>query len=234
MKLPFLPTAKEVFAHPKDFFEKDFHKINYWKKHLTYLLVMTIIGALFLILKQPEHALNNFTGDVLAKLGLPQTTINLDVSAAALFAIYLGTVVLLMFITSLKYWVTHWYIKAWNHKAKLKETYAVMTYGGTPGWLGMPFTALFGIFLYLAIKNGMTWSYLISMLVCLIFWIALEGYSMYLRTYAMSRIQGVKYWQAFISIYILGFFTFLIVVVVLEAVLLFFIGGILTLGNWLF
>ncbi|MBD3209607.1 YIP1 family protein [Candidatus Woesearchaeota archaeon] len=216
MRLPFLPTAKDVLVKPESFFKEELRRINQWQQPVTYLLFMVIIGAFFMS-NQAKLFLKELTYGIVESLGIENVFVSYTPSTLGIAFLFLLLVVVLLLATSFKYWVAHWYVKLWNKKAKFQNTYAVLTYGGTPGWLAMPFSALFLYLLYKAITTGSSVTWLLSFLSFAV-WAGLEGYSIYLRIYALVRIQKITKLQAVLSVYVLGLLTYLVGLVIIEFV----------------
>ena len=226
MSMPsFLATAKRVLTRPGSFFSKDVKRVKRWKDPITYLFVFTIIGAFFLIYDKAD-ILSHITERVMRPFGFAPPAVSLEVGGQVL--LYLAVLLFLFLFTNLKYWIAHWFVVIWNREARFKRTYAILTYGGTPGWLAMPFFLLASaLFAGAASKGGPTlW---VTAAISALCWAALEGYSIYLRIYGLAKNQRITKWQAFLSIYILGLAAYLIILVAVEAILVLLLLSILFL-----
>ncbi|MBN1275831.1 YIP1 family protein [Candidatus Woesearchaeota archaeon] len=218
MALPqFFPTAKRVLVKPEEFFDKDLSGIRRWQQPIMYLFFLTIIGSFF-ISKQVKLFFKQATDMAVQFFGIEEFTLGLPASAPAIAGLFLLLVFVLLLATSFKYWVAHWYIKLWNPEATFKRTYAVLTYGGTPGWLAMPFSWLALYLFYESVKKGDPANWLLTILATIV-WIGFEGYSIYLRIYALAKVQHVKKWQAVLSVYVFGLLTYLVGVLVIEFII---------------
>lgn len=223
----FLPAVKQVLIKPEDFFEKDIKRINRWAQPITYLFFLTVIGAFF-ISNQPKNFFKELTFKVVETFGLQEYFVGYEASTINIAFLFIVLVIVLLLATSFKYWVVHWYVRIWNKKATFKHTYVVLTYGGTPGWLAMPFSALFFYFLYQALTTQAATSWIFTIL-SLVVWAGLEGYSIYLRIYALAKIQNITKRQAVLSVYVFGLLTYLVGVVVIEFVVILLIFFVLVL-----
>jgi hypothetical protein len=215
------PTVKKVLIKPEVFFEKDIAQINRWQQPIMYLLFFSIIGAFFMS-GQTMEFFKEFTFALMEALQLENFFVGFTPSALGIAGLFILLVIILLLATSLKYWIAHWFIKIWNKKASFKYTYAILTYGGTPGWLAMPFSALFFYFLYKATVMHSSIDWLLTML-SLTIWLGLEGYSIYLRVFALAKKQKISKVQAVISVYVLGLLAYLFIVMIIEFVLLFIV-----------
>ena len=219
MRPPFLPDARDVLTKPEEFFKKDVERIKRWAQPITYLFFLTLIGAFF-ISDRVKYLLKQLTQRAIDELGLQGALAGYTPSALGIAGLFLLLVIVLLLATSFKYWVAHLYVRLWNKKATFKKTYVILTYGGTPGWLAMPFSALFIYFLYKSLITGGTANWLLTIF-SLTVWAGLEGYSIYLRIYALARIQGITKWQAVLAVYVLGLITYLVGVMIIEFIIIF-------------
>jgi len=211
----FLATAKRVLTKPDSFFTKDVKRVKRWKDPVTYLFVFTLLGAFFLIYDKTD-VVSRLSAKVMEPFGLSAPSLQLGLWEQLL--LYVAVLLFLFLFTNLKYWVAHWFVIIWNRKAEFKRTYAVLTYGGTPGWLAMPFFLLATVTGALALSRGGVALWVVAVLGASC-WLALEGYSIYLRIYGLAENQSITRWQAFLSVYVLGLLAYLVVLVVVEAVL---------------
>lgn len=227
MRPLFFPTAKKVLIKPGDFFEKDISLLSRWAQTTAYLFFLTLIGAFF-ISNQPKNAFKEFTFTIVETFGLQDYFVGYSASTIGIAFLFIALVIVLLLATSFKYWVAHWYVRLWNKQATFQYTYAVLTYGGTPGWLAMPFSVLFFYLLYQATTThaGTTW---LLAILSFVVWMAFEGYSIYLRIYALAKVQKITRKQAVLSVYVLGLLTYLVGIVVIEFVVLFLLFGVLSL-----
>lgn len=211
----FLTTAKRVLTKPGSFFSKDVKRVKRWKDPVTYLFVFTIIGAFFLIYDKTD-VVSRLSAKVMEPLGLSAPSFQLGFWEQLL--LYVAVLLFLFLFTNLKYWIAHWFVALWNRRAEFKRTYAVLTYGGTPGWLAMPFFLLATVTGAAALSGGGVVLWVVAGIggSC---WLALEGYSIYLRIYGLAKNQRITKWQAFLSVYVLGLLAYLVILVIVEAVL---------------
>ncbi|MFP4524454.1 MAG: YIP1 family protein [Candidatus Woesearchaeota archaeon] len=211
----FLATAKRVLTTPRKFFTKDVKRVKRWKDPATYLFVFTLLGAFFLIYDKTD-VVSRIADRVMEPLGLASPSFQLGFWEQLL--LYLAVFLFLFLFTNLKYWIAHWFVIIWNREAEFKRTYAVLTYGGTPGWLAMPFFLLATVTGAMAVSRGAVALWVVAVIAGLC-WLALEGYSIYLRIYGLAQNQRITKWQAFLSVYVLGLLAYLVILVVFEAVL---------------
>lgn len=223
----FLPTLKQVLIKPEDFFDRDIRRMQRWAQPISYLLVFTVIIAFFFSSNVKKLFLA-FAESIIKALGVDYLLLSYEPTMWSIAGLFLLLVIVLMLATSFKYWVAHWYVRIWNKKATFKHTYAVLTYGGTPGWIAMPFFTLTMYFLYMAYFNGGPSNWLLTFLSAAV-WLTLEGYSIYLRVYALAKVQKITKLQAALSVYVLGLITYFVGVIVIEVLLGLFIGLILIL-----
>lgn len=208
-----LKKAQDVLFNPEQFIARERKERHRWKEILIYLLVFAVIGSLFLTKKRLGQLEN-----ILAEAGLPVAFPELNLWWLILFGVL--NIGLLFALTSLKYYLAHYFITKYNPKAAWKNTYAELTYGGTPGWLAIPFFLLGTGLVAAAVAQGGIWQW-IGGVSSLLAWLGLEGYSIYLRVYALAEVQRITRKQALLSVYVWGLLAYLLVMVVLEFILIF-------------
>ncbi len=212
-KRNFFDTAKAVLTNPKEFFAEEREKKHHWKELLMYLGIFSILASVFLTPKRAQQIEN-----LLLKQPLPfDVSLNLTVGAAIAF--FIGNIILLVLLTSMKYWIAHWFVRMYNPKATLKKTYAQLTYGGTPGWLAIPFFIVGWAMLFLAIEQR-HFIFWFGAIICLIVWLCLEGYSIFMRVYALAHVQKITKTQAFLSAYVWGLLSYLVILGIIELILI--------------
>lgn len=209
----FLRIVRTVLTKPKDFFSREERRSHAWKELLLYLGIFAVLASLFFTPRRMDQ-----TRELLLKQPLPlDISFNVTIGAAILF--FIGNAVLLIILTSFKYWIVHKYVRLYNKEAPFKKTYAELTYGGTPGWIAIPFFILALTMTIIAIEHE-HFLFWITAAVCAACWLTLEGYSIYLRVYALSRVQKITKVQAFLCAYVWGLSTYLVVLFLIELALI--------------
>lgn len=132
---------------------------------------------------------------------------------------YLSLVVLYLLLAFLRYWVTHWFVLLFKGKGGYRETYKAMVYTRAPEFFSAPMLLLTTAFLPVAISAGkpllwLAWGLFLITFLCL------SIYQIYLRTKGLAKIQNLSYLESFLSIYILGQITQLVIIFTVEAILL--------------
>lgn len=213
-----LPTAKDVLTKPKSFFVKNSPHLQDWKKALLYLSVFSFLVTILMMINNQSFL--HTIADYLENTGIIASgSLDFKVGLFGLIIMYIVMSIFLVLSTTLKYWVSHWYTKIFNQKATFKETYAVLTYGGTPGWIASPFFVGAGALFVLATKMS-TWL-LVPALLLGASYLCLELYGMYIRVIALARVQEIKPIEAVLALYIFGVPTFLIMLFVVEFIIIF-------------
>lgn len=213
-----LPTAKDILTQPKNFFVKNSKQFDDWKKPLIYLTVFSFLVGIIMMLNN-----NKFLKAIAEKLeqagAIPQGSLDVQIGIAGIIVLYLVLVVLVVLSTTLKYWVVHWFTRIFNKKAKFIHSYAVLTYGGTPGWIAMPFFAGTSALVVLALKRSPWWW--IGAILLGLAYAFFELYGMYIRVIALSHVQEINTLQAILALYIFGVPVFLIMLLIAEFIVVF-------------
>lgn len=219
MKL-FFRTLFTVISQPKTFFSTAYKDVLEWKHVLRYLVIFTFIAGIFTTINVTDLWSRIVSLPELSVLGELPT---LDIGLFGLFILYVVFVFLLLGLTALKYYLAHFFLKLYNKKIKLKETYALLTYGGTHGWVAMPLFFVGGLFLFV----GSWWTVLsILLILCAL---GLEGYTMYLRITALARKHNISVINVFLSVYVWSLSIYMIIMTLVLFIVVFGVMSVLLL-----
>ncbi len=208
----FYGRVRGVFFHTKKYF-KSAKREKGIRQALKYLVIFTFFFLLF----TTYYYLANIN-EVFREIG--ETTglefIEIPLTPLVFIAFFLFLLVFLVLFAFVRYWATHLIVRMFKKNARYEDTYKALSYSVAPGYLGGPF--LLASFLLIPFL-GRTWAWFLF-IPSIATYIGFELYSVYLRSKALSLVQGLGFWKALLCIYVLGFAVFMLFVIIIYAVIL--------------
>ncbi len=208
----FYERVRGVFFRTKEYF-KTAKREKGIRQALKYLVIFTVFFLSFTTYYYLAN-INELFGEVSRVTGLE--AVEIPLTPIIFIGFFLFLLVFLVLFAFVRYWATHIIVKIFNKKARYQDTYKAMSYSGAPGYLGGPF--LLASFLLLPFL-GRTWAWFFFV-PSIAAYIGFELYSVYLRSKALSLVQGLGFWKALLCIYVLGFIVFMLLVIIIYLVLL--------------
>ncbi len=206
--------VKGVLLNPKNFFKK-IEKDKTFSKHFVFLVILVFFVMLFLTYTYIQQ-INQYINIFAQQLGIEHIIgqIPLNLTTYAIF--YFSLAFIFILLSFLRYWITHWFVLLFKGKRPYRETYKAMVYGKAPEYITAPlFLAL--LLLLPFITNPIA---IVAMVIIAIPFIALSIYQIYIKTIGLAKLQKISNLKSFLSIYVLGFITQLLIVGVIELILL--------------
>ena len=211
--MKFYEKAKKTLLDTDSFF-REAKKEETIRHALKYLLTFTLIFLLFTTYYYVSNIniLLRKTSAILGQPPLPQ----IEITLGTFILFYIGLTAYIMLFSFARYWIIHLFVRAFNKKARYKDSYKALTYSITPGYLGGPFL-LISFMLAPFLSN---WWAMVIFAPSIIIYAASEIYSVYLRSKALSIVQGISQAKALLCIYVFGFIALMLAALIVEIIVI--------------
>lgn len=215
-----LKEVKEVLLTPNKFFKR-IEKDKKFSRHLIFLVVLVFFIMLFLTYTYIQQ-INQYITAFADQLGVGHIIEQIPLNLTTYAIFYFSLAIIFILLSFMRYWITHWFVLLFNGKKPYRETYKAMVYGRSPEYITAPL--LLGlILLFPFIANPLA---IAAIVVIAIPFLALSIYQIYIKTIGLASLQKISKLKSFLSIYVLGFITQLLIVGVIEVILLLFLAFI--------
>ncbi len=206
-----LQTAKKIMLEPSRFFTS-IHNEKGYKKHLHYMVVITLVTFIFMTLYYLDgfNRAAQFIGDLIPGIHYPR----IEPTPKVYLISYIIFAVLFFMVSNLRYFMTHLAVRMLGAKNPFYQTYKAMVYSLTPEYYSAPLLALILILPFFA--DTIVW---IIWGVVFVLYILLSLYIVYIRTLALSELQKISMIRSFLAIYILGIFVQMMAVLTISVLL---------------
>ena len=176
-----------------------------------YLIVFLLFTQFFMVFYYSE-------------VSLPKAGFAIDLSVEMFLVIYIITLAVLVGFTFLRPWLTNLFVKLFQKKAVFADTYKVMVYGASPGYVVTPFFVGFMMGIVFLPKTGL-WLLVLALLGV----ISLAGliYEWILRVKGMMKIHKISVWPAILCLYV---FPLLLLILIEVVLVLLFVGLLASQG----
>ncbi|MAE12958.1 hypothetical protein CMO92_00195 [Candidatus Woesearchaeota archaeon] len=185
---------------------KDIKKEKGIRSAFWFLLVFLLFTQLFMVVYY-------------AKVSLPRFGLDVELDVSVFLVLYVVTTVLLVGFAFFRPWITTLFVRLFRVGARFQDTYKVMVYGASPGYMVTPFFV--GFMLGLALFPKVGWWIVLLIGLGLV---SLAGlvFEWVLRVKGMARIHRIGYFYAVLCLYVFP----LVLLIVVEVVLILLVGGV--------